>query len=250
MSSFENIKQVCVLLSRHHAPLFFAEKLGEEITGGARDEVGPFAENENDINEILKKTRLFGVQGPIKGGTYDKEGKWVEFTALAQTFNRDAPELKNLLNKANKCFEIEKKDEKLNVIKTSGEKSPDVIDIVNYFVSSDDTYALNLSTKKVMTFKARQKGSANKTDYGLIVELNIEAELNVHSIADKLIQLKLSEGESEMEKKVDKIANEVSDLIIKQGYNDLLNSKNIQEERNQAIEAFESFDSAIKQFIP
>jgi len=250
MGTYENVKQVCDLISRLNSPSFFAEWLKEEMTGSIDDDVNPLTGKENEINEILKKSGTFGVQGPTKSGSYDKEGKWVEFIALTQTFNKDAPELKNFLNEMSKSFIIEKKkDGSLNVIDSSDKKSPILIDIANYIVASDDTYALNLTTKKVMDLKAHQKGSASKTDYGVIVELNIEVQPTVSSIADKLILLKLPDDTTQKEKIVSTLNSEVVEILEKQDCNGLLKNQKIEEERTKAIEAFELLDSDFEEFI-
>ncbi len=250
MESFENIKKVCVLLSKQNATAFFAEQLGEEYSGGVETEIDPIMKKENEINDILKKRNLFGVQGPATSGMRDKEGKWMKLVALTQTFNKDAPELKNFLNKVSKSFKIEtKSDGKFDVIDSCDEKSPDLIDIANYIVSSDDTYALNLTSKKIMKLKVRQKGSASQTKYGAIVELNVETIPDVESIAHNLTNLKLPDNTAKKDEIVKNISCKVAEVLKKQGYNDFLNNQKIQEERSMAIEAFESFDNDLGQFV-
>lgn len=250
MRSFQNIKQLCTLISKQHAELFFIEQLGRETSGASHAEISPITGRENEINEMLKKNNLFGVQGPVTSGMKDKEEKWVEYSTLTQSFNKDAPELKTFLNKVYKSFKIEaKNDGTFNVIASDNEKDPDLIDIANYIISPDDIYALNLSSKKVTKMEAHHKGSASKTQYGVIIEVSIESLPDLDSIAHQLIHLKLPEKQ----KNKDKIANEnsgkVTEFFKKQGYSDLLSGQKVQEERTKALEAFESLDKDLEQFI-
>lgn len=250
MKSFQNIKQLCTLICKQHAELFFIEQLGQETPGGAHTDINPITGRENEINEILKKNNLFGVQGPVKSGMNDKEGKWIEYSTLTQSFNRDAPELKTFLNKVYKSFKIEaKNDGTFDVIGSNNEKDPDLIDIANYIVSPDKIYALNHSSKKVTEIEAHQKGSASKTQYGVIIEISIESLPDLDSIAQQLIHLQLPEKQKNKEKIAQESSGKVTELLKKQGYNDLLSSQKIQEERTKALVAFESLDKDLEQFI-
>jgi hypothetical protein len=250
MSSYQNIKRFCTIIAKYYAPDFFAGQMSRETTGRPASETNPFIEKEKEINEMLHKRELFGVQGSSQGGTVDKKGKWVEFLALVQTFNRDAPELKKILNKACGSFYITKEaDENYSVTASGNGKPADLINIANYFITSEETYALDKASKEIIQLNCRQKASANKTDYGVVFEWNVETIPSVDTIAPNLVTIKLPAGPSPKNTVIIKISKEVANELNKQGFNDMLNDQKLKDERTKAVEAFETLDKDLEEFL-
>ncbi len=256
MSTFQNIKLICTMISKLKAQEL-TEQLGWDFPDISDAETNLVISKTKEIEEILKNRGLGGVHGPVRSGSQDQDGNWIEFIALTQTVNKEAPKLRDILNEISRTFKIEKVDkEKISVIGVYDEKSPDLIKTAEYFIGPEHIYAVNLNKKKIMKLKGRQTGGASESEEGGIIGFDAEAVSNMETIIHELVHLKLPDemsqiaGVSIAEASIDDISKGIVEEIKKQEYyDDFLNDPRIEEERKNILEAFELVNADLAYLI-
>lgn len=249
MSTFQNIKLVCTVISKLNAQ-DLAKQRGWDFPDNSDVEIYPIISKKKELEEMLKNRGFLGAHGSTRSGAPDQDGNWIEFIALTQVINKKAPEFRNILNEISRTFKIETMDQKnISVVEVYDKKSSDLIKTVNYFISSEHTYAVNLNEKKIMKIEGRQTGGAGKEEHGAYVEFNVEIVPDKETIIHELIHLKWPEEMPQIEETVDNISKRIAEKFKKQEYYDLLNDPRIEEERKKIIEAFELLDADLAYLI-
>jgi hypothetical protein len=255
---FQDIKRVCASISKLNAN-DLAKQFGRSISGEGDPEADLMISREDELEELLKKRGLIAACGPITSGAYDEHGKWIDFVSLTQVFTKEAPILKALLNEVSRHFsiQIETNDrtkvggvnEVRLMVGAYDEECGDLIDNANYFLTSERTCAFDLTNMKIIEINGCQAGGAGQGESGASIELNVENGLDANAIIHELVHLKWPEDIPQTEHDITEVATQVTQQLVRQGFDGFLKDEKVEAERQEALNAFALFDTDLRKFI-
>jgi len=245
---YENLKKVCSLISEANA-LRFQESMGQSVSE-PEPEVMRVLGAASQIETLAEIRSIWGFQGTTRSGVQDKEGTYIEFSAFTQVFQIDAPELLGVVNEIAKLFSLtvsEKEGERAS-LRITGEYDPNAPDFfakAHYFVGAEEISAVDLHSGKVLTLRGRHTGGVYMEAEGGVIGFDIEEKATFDTIVHELVHRKWPEQLPHQEALVARVATEIHQKLSAEGLEIILYDEKIDDERNEAIKAFQWFDSAL-----
>ncbi len=245
---FDSIKEICEAVSCGWANAYLKSVEKDTLK---EDELLTFHKNilkkKDQIEKIANECNIKAECVTSQSGS-EINGKYIEFMALIQGFEMQVSKLLEIVNILGKSFEIKFTKNKLTISSPKNEQK-NAFKTANYFISSNEWYAIDLKSKELVKMKGRKLGGATLIDDDWKFSANIEAVLSLDTIIDEILHTKLPEEIQQQHINIDMISDKLIKKFFGMGYDKILKNSILEEEKEHAICTFQLFDKNLEKIL-
>ncbi len=245
---FHGIKRMCALsseqLARQYARIMKKDFFDWESEKTQR----AFVQLRKRAEKMARRHRIHMYHEPTKSRVRNLNGGWINIMGFAQYFSREAPLLSEFLNELGAMVEIDPESGKIKFFGI-GVRSPSDFFAAEYFISSEEIYALNLASGEIFQFKGRQisaitRGTAGKP----VISLNLEREPSMGDLIYEVVRAQWPEYLSEQKIShdlIDPIRVNAEKQLNLSGKAPIVEVDPLRGERSQISDRFKPLDEAL-----
>jgi hypothetical protein len=242
---FEGIKKMCAVTSEEMAREYAKTKREEFIDKENKKNQEIMAYLKNRIKALSKKYEIYVTKGPTTSSVQKPNGEWMDFRGFVQNFSKEAPILTEFINEVGGMLEVDPEAGKISVFELQI-TSPSDFCSAEYFISSEDIYALNLANGEIFKFRGRQTSAVTQaSDEKTIMSLNLEHEPSMEDLIYEIVRAKWPEQLPEQKisyQLVDHISDKIKEQLNLSAENPILEIDTLKRERSEILDAFHAFD--------
>lgn len=245
---FHGIKRMCALSSEQLARQYARIKKKDFFDRKNEKTQRSLVQLRKRAEKLARRHRIHMFHEPTTSRVRNLNGGWINIMGFAQYFSREAPLLSEFLNELEAMVEIDPEVGRIRFF-GMGVRSPSDFFAAEYFISSEEIYALNLASGEIFQFKGRQIGAVTRGSDGKpVIRLNLERELSMGNLIYEVVCAQWPEHLSQ-----EKISHDLIDPIrVKaekqlnlSGKAPIVEVDPLRGERSQISDRFKPLDEAL-----
>jgi len=242
------IKKICALSSKQIAARYARIKRKSFFDTEDEKNQEVFVQLKNRAEKLSKRHRINMCYEPTTSRVRKANGEWIDIMGFVQYFSKEAPLLSEFLNELGGMFEV---DSEVGTIRFFGiqMRGPSDFCSAEYFVSSEEIYALNLANEEIFQFKGRQTSAVTQGPDGkAVISLNLEHEPSLWDLIYEVIRAKWPEQLSQQRlshESIDQISVQAEKQLNLSGNPPIVEVDALKGERLQISDRFKAFDLAL-----
>ncbi len=245
---FHGIKRMCALSSEQLARQYARIKKKDFFHREDGKTQRAFVQLRKRTEELARRHGIHMYHQPTTSKVRGPHGEWVDMMAFSQHFSREASFLGEFLNELGAMVEVDQEVGKIRFF-GMGVRSPSSFFATEYFISSEEIYALNLASGELFQFKGRQISAVTRRPDGKpVISLNLEREPSMGDLIYEVVRAQWPEHLSQQEIShdlIDSIRVKAEKQLNLSGKAPIVEVDPLRGERSQISVGFEALDEAL-----
>ena len=242
---FHRIKRMCALSSEQMARQYARIKKKDFFDREDGKTQRAFVQLRKRAEKLSRRHNIHIHHEPTTSRVRNRSGGWIEIMGFAEYFSREAPLLSEFLNELGAMVEVDPEVGKIRFF-GMGVRGPSSFSSAEYFISSEEIFALNLASGEFFQFKGRQISAVTQGPDGKpVISLNLEREPSMGDLIYEVVRAQWPEHLSQQEIShdlIDPIRVKAEKQLHLSGKAPILEVDPLRGERSQISDGFKALD--------